>query len=71
VETTTEVGGTTTGGGATSGAGAQAATLANTGGAQKNGSTSLPVAGGLLVGLTALLAAAAIKRREILSKFVR
>jgi hypothetical protein len=44
--------------------------LANTGGAQ-NGSKSVPVAGGLLVGLGALVAAAAIKRREILSKFVR
>jgi hypothetical protein len=44
--------------------------LANTGAAQ-HGSTSVPVAGGLLVGLMALLTAAAIKRREILSKFVR
>jgi hypothetical protein len=72
VETTTEVGGTTTGGltNTGAGAGAQASNLANTGGAHKS-STSLPLAGGLLGGLAALLAAAAIKRREILSKIVR
>jgi hypothetical protein len=31
----------------------------------------MPVVGGLLAGLIALLAAAALKRREILSKFGR
>jgi hypothetical protein len=31
----------------------------------------MPVAGALFAGLIALLAAAALKRREILSKFVR
>jgi hypothetical protein len=31
----------------------------------------MPAAGGLLAGLIALLAAVALKRREILSKFVR
>jgi hypothetical protein len=68
-------GGTTAGGGnAAAGAAAanaaQAGTLANTGGGTSPHNKSVP-AGGLLAGLAALLAVVALKRREILSKFIR
>ncbi|MDQ6884897.1 MAG: hypothetical protein M3077_11795 [Candidatus Dormibacteraeota bacterium] len=55
----------------TSGAGAAVGTLANTGAGALAASRSMPIADGAVFGLLALLGAAWIKRREILSKFVR
>jgi len=54
----------------TSGAGA-AAQLATTGQGLLNRAESAPAATGALAGLIALLAAAYVKRREILSRFIR
>jgi hypothetical protein len=45
--------------------------LANTGGGAIAAAKSNPAADGALAGLLALLGAAYVKRREILSKFVR
>ena len=50
---------------------AQAATLANTGAAQKAASSDGGLAGGAFAGLVALLAAAWLKRRELFGRSVR
>jgi len=52
-------------------AGTGVGTLANTGAEAAAAAQSMPAADGAVVGLLALLGAAWIKRREILSKFVR
>jgi len=81
IETTGSVGAGGAGGGGTVtettgevGAGAAAAqvgTLATTGQGLLNRAESSPAATGGIAGLIALLAAAYIKRREILSRFLR
>jgi len=58
-------------GGAGAGGGGAAAQLATTGQGLLNRAESAPAATGALAGLIALLAAAYVKRREILSRFLR
>jgi hypothetical protein len=50
---------------------AQAGTLANTGQAVIKRATSSPAVDGALAGLIALLVGAYLKRKEILSRFIR